>query len=391
MQEQANSQFDIRVERKNTNCLQYDALDRVFGAKDVLPMWVADMGFRAPQPVLDALSQRIEHGVFGYGLKSESWFQSITDWMSKRHQWPIKNEWISFCPGVVPSFNIIVEVFTRPGDGIIIQPPVYPPFFDAVTKRNRELLTNPLRKTDKGYEIDFDDFKIKARNAKMFILCNPHNPVGRVWTKNELEKLASICLENDVLIVSDEIHSDLVFKPHKHNPLASLSPEVADKTITCMAPSKTFNLAGLASSVTIASNEKLRKGFQQWLASFHLDGGNVPGVIALETAYRYGEPWLEELLTYIEANFDVFREGLSCRIPQLSMDKPQATYLGWVDFSKLNLNSKELKKLVIEEAKLGFNSGAVFGEGGEQFMRVNFANQRSIVYEALDRLERALK
>jgi cystathionine beta-lyase len=391
MKEQMSSQFDISVERKNTNCLQYDALGKVFGAEDVLPMWVADMGFRAPQPVLDALSQRIEHGIFGYGLKSESWFQSITDWMLKRHQWSIENEWISFCPGVVPTFNIAVEVFTRPGDGILVQPPVYPPFFDAVTKRNRVLLSNPLIKTEDGYAIDFDDFRAKAKNATMFILCNPHNPVGRVWSKDELSKMADNCLENNVLIVSDEIHSDLVFKPNKHIPLASLSPEVADKTITCMAPSKTFNLAGLASSVAIASNAKLCKGFQQWLASFHLDGGNVPGIIALEAAYRYGEPWLEELLVYIEHNIDVFREGLASRIPQLSMIKPQATYLGWVDFSRLNMDSKEIKKLVVEKAKLGFNSGASFGEGGEQFMRVNFANQRSIVYEALDRLEYALK
>ncbi len=382
------SQFDQIIARENTNCVQFDARKVVFGSEEVLPMWVADMNFAAPQVILDVITQRCQHGIFGYGIKSDSWYQSIIEWLSHRHQWNIEQSWINFCPGVVPSFNMAVELYTNPGDGVIIQTPVYPPFISAVEGRGRKLLNNQLIKTDEGYRIDFEDFKLKAKEAKLFILCSPHNPVGRVWTRNELEQLATICLENNVLVVSDEIHADLVFKPHKHIAFATLSDEIANNCITLVAPSKTFNIAGLAASVAIIPNTTLRTKYKNWLASYHLDGGNILGIAALEAAFRHGEPWLNELLIYVEENFDLLQKGLKEHVPTIKMHKPEGTYLVWLDFTQTKLPHAEIKRLLIEKAKLGINDGLTFGLGGENHMRINLAYPRTFVAEALERLTR---
>ena len=389
MKNEGKSQFDRIIDRTNTNCLQVDARKRVFGTNEVLPMWVADMSFSVPSAIVDELTKKVQHGVYGYGLKSDSWHQSIVDWLARRHQYTIEAEWISYCPGVVPAFNIAVELFTNPGDGIIVQTPVYPPFISAVEGRGRKLLNNQLVKTETGYKIDFEDFKEKAKQAKMFILCSPHNPVGRVWTREELQQLADICLENNILVISDEIHSDLVFKPSKHISFATLSPEIANNCITLIAPSKTFNIAGLAASVAVISNAALRTKFKNWLAGFHLDGGNIFGIAALEAAFRYGEPWLNELIDYLEDNIDYLQQGLKERVPLVSMIKPEGTYLVWLDFIKTGLSHAEIKQRLIEKAQLGINDGVTFGAGGEGYMRINMAYPRSYIKEALVRLERA--
>lgn len=385
------SQFDVVVPRHNTCSEKWNNLDAVFGTSDVLPMWVADMDFTAPPVVLEAIAKRAAHGVYGYPFRTDGFYQAICSWMQRRHNWTIQPEWILNIPGVVPGISVAIQAFTQPGDKIIIQPPVYPRFFSCVTQSGRQLVENPLIDEGGKYVMNFDQLTQLAREGpKMLVLCNPQNPGGRSWTKAELDTLSQICLEYRIILVSDEIHGDLIFKGYRHTPLASISPEVAKQTITLTAPTKTFNVAGLSTAVAIVSDEGLRKKLNNVLEVLHINEGNIFGNLALEVAYRHGELWLEELLEYLESNVDYLVQFFAEKIPQIKVSKPECTYLAWLDCRGLGVDAGRLKPFFIKEAKVGLSAGRAFGKPGEGFMRLNFGCPRSILQEGLERIERAV-
>jgi len=379
--------FDKLINRKDTASVKYDLREKLFGNSEVLPMWVADMDFEVPEYITEALSERIKHGVFGYTYRPDSFFETISSWISRRHGWDISPETIGFSPGIVPALNMCILEFTDPGDAVVVQPPVYFPFFSAVSKHGRKLVYNQLLEKDGYYSIDFDAMEESfSSGAKMFFLCNPHNPVGRVWTRMELERMADLCVRYKVLVISDEIHADLVLGGRKHIPLASLGTEIADLCLTCMAPSKTFNLAGLYTSMVIASNPKLKKRYDKVLDAVHVGGDNIFGQLALEAAYTHGDEWLDQLLVYLEKNYQLLCKQLKSSVPDLIVSPLEATYLVWLDFSFLGMNDNELKEFMIGQAGLGLNDGPMFGPGGEQHQRMNIATPRSILEEGLGRL-----
>ncbi|WP_044747383.1 MalY/PatB family protein [Bacillus alveayuensis] len=381
--------FDDFIERRNTYSVKWDETERVFGVKDVLPMWVADMDFKAPQEVLEALAKRVEHGVFGYTSIPASLKQAVCDWMAGKHEWRIDSKWLSFSTGVVPALAIAIQAFTSPGDKVIVQTPVYYPFFQLVEKNNRELVLNPLQLRNGKYEIDFTDLKEKIKRAKLLLLCNPHNPGGRVWSKEELTRLGELCLEYNVIVVSDEIHSDLVFSGSHHTPFASISKEFAQNSVTCIAPTKTFNLAGLQSAISIIPNRTLKKQFdsvQQRQGFFTL---NTFAVVGTEAAYRYGEPWLNDLLKYLQGNIELTYSFIEKHLPKLKVMKPEATYLVWIDCRKLQKSDQELKQLLLQKGRIAVESGIKFGEEGSGFIRLNVACTRETLQEALRRLDAA--
>jgi cystathionine beta-lyase len=383
--------FDRIIDRRGTYSYKYDGLKKVFGREDVLPMWVADMDFAVPPAVQEAIRRRAEHPIYGYTFRPEEYYLSIVDWIGRRHGWQVKREWISYSPGIVPALNMVVQGFTQPGDGVILQSPVYHPFFWAIDLNHRRLVNNRLVEKDGYYTFDFDDLEVKAKEAKLLLLSNPHNPVGRSWDEEELRRLGEICVENDVLIVSDEIHADLTLPGHHHVPLASLSEEIAAHTITCMAPSKTFNLAGLSTSSVIISDEKIRTRFKEVVESLHIGGGNLFGIEASIAAYNHGEPWLDALLQYLSDNIVYVRDLLTQEMPQLTLSQVEATYLLWLDFRRTGMDAEGLRKFMLEEAKVGGNDGAMYGPGGEGFFRLNVACPRVIVGEAFERIYKALK
>lgn len=383
--------FDKIIERKNTNCVKWDFVDNYLGEKDVLPMWVADMDFPSPKPVIDAIKKRAEHEVYGYTDRSEAYYQSMIDWMLERHDWEIKKEWIAFIPGVVPAINMAVLAFTQPGDKIIVQSPVYFPFFAAVENNKRKLVNNQLKLENDRYVMDFEDLEKKIDSkVKMLILCSPHNPVGRVWTKDELIRLGEICLKNNIIILSDEIHSDIVYKGSKHIPIASISEEFAQNTITCIAPSKTFNVAGLATSNVIIPNEELLAKFNQMIENIHIGMTNIFGAVALEAAYTYGKEWLDELLVYLLGNTHYAINFIEDRIPKIKVIKPEGTYLLWLDCRELGMKQNELNQFMLKKAKVALSDGSVFGPGGRGFLRMNIGCPRVILKEGLERIERAV-
>ena len=371
--------------------MKHDMLGSIFGKDDVLPMWVADMDFRTPDFIMKAITQRAKHEALGYTFKGKSFFKSIVNWIENRHQWAIKPEWISYSPGVVPSLAMIVHAFTKPGDKILIQSPVYYPFFSTILDNGRQVINNELIYENGEYSIDFENLQkqIDSR-TKMLIFCSPHNPVGRVWNKDELRNLAEICIRNNVLMVSDEIHSDLILSDHKHIPLASIDEETAQWTISTFAPSKTFNLAGLSTSYLVISNQKLKKIYDNFLFDLHLKNGNIFGDVALEAAYSFGHQWLDELMLYLESNIKLVGEFANQHGDRISLVHPEATYLLWLDFRKLNVDDYRLKELMIYKAGLGMNPGIQFGEGGSGFMRMNVACSSWVVKQALDQLGNAL-
>lgn len=388
----ADFDFDRVINRKGTHSFKYDGLEKVFGTNDVLPMWVADMDFAVPPAVSEAIRRRAEHPIYGYTFRPDAYYASIVNWMNKRHGWNIEKEWIQYSPGVVPVLNMVVQGITQPGDGVILQSPVYHPFFHAVNLNHRRLLNNRLKESENGtYVFDFDDLAEKAKEAKLLLLSNPHNPVGRSWNEEELRTLGEICAANDVLIVSDEIHADLTLPGYHHTPLARLSEEIAAHTITCMAPSKTFNLAGLSTSSVIISNSEKRKRFKEVIESLHLGMGNLFGMEASIAAYNHGEEWLDALLEYIRGNVDYARTFLAEKMPEVTLSPVEATYLLWLDFRRTGMGAEELKQFMTEEAKVGGNDGAMYGPGGEGFVRLNVACPRKIVEEAFERIYKALK
>ena len=382
--------FDEIIDRQKTDSIKYDLRKLIFGREDVLPMWVADMDFKTPDFIIESIKNRLNHPVLGYTLEPSGMDEAIMDWMKTRHGWHIRKEWIVSGPAVVPSMAVLVHAFSDPRDEIIVQKPVYFPFFRTITNHNRYILNNPLTNRNGRYEMDLDDLikKITPR-TKMIFLCNPHNPGGRVWREKELKALADICLENNILIISDEIHSDLVLFGNKHIPTASINEDISRNTITCMSSSKTFNTAGLASAYVIISNLKNRRIYKEKLNDFHLNIGNIAGLFAQEAAYRNGSEWLEQLLKYLEGNIDYLADFMQNHLPSVKVMKPEGTYLVWMDFRDANIDTKKLKKFIIEEAGLGLSDGFLFGEEGLGFQRLNLACPRSVLKKGLEGLLKA--
>lgn len=365
---------------------------KIFGREDIVPMWIADMDFESPKPVVDAIVKRAEHGIFGYAFRPSSYSESIINWFSKRYSWEINKDWINYSPGVVPALSFIALSFSHPGDKIIVQSPAYRRFFEVITPNGRQVLNNPLLLKNGKYIIDFDDFEKKAGDsrAKLFFLCNPHNPVGRVWTREEIIKLGRICIKNNIIIVSDEIHSDLIYKGYKHVIFASISEEFAQNSIILNSPSKTFNLAGLQTSIVIIPNKKYYKIYDNKISSLKVGRSNVFGLVALEAAYNFGEDWLKQLLEYLEENLKYLTNFFKERVPKIKVIKPEGTYLVWLDCRQLALNDLELRKFMIEKAKVGLIEGYKFGQGGEGFQRINIGCPRSILKKSLERIEKAV-
>lgn len=380
--------FDERIDRTNTNCIKYDARNMFFGKEDVLPLWVADMDFRTPDFIVEAIRKRAEHELFGYTFRAESYNQSIVNWLKRRHNWEIKPEWISFSPGVVAGLTLAIEAFSKPGDGVILQPPVYFPFFDSVKGTGREMIENPLRLENGRYYFDLEDLKQKITSkTKLLLLSNPHNPGGMAWTREELSELAQICLENKILIISDEIHSDLIFDGYRHTPLAGISHEIAQNCVICMAPSKTFNTAGLTTSFLVIPNKRHLVAYERVMRLPHLHMGNIFGTVALEAAYTHGDEWLAQLLSYLQENYKLLEKFFRENLPEVKVMRPEATYLIWIDFSALGLADEDLNKRLIEGG-VGLNRGVQFGKQGSGFMRLNIGCTRTVLQEALERINK---
>ncbi len=397
--------FDQVIERHGTGSVKwefiihknhFDHWDETHpsrGNERVLPLWVADMDFLCPQPVVDALVARAQHGIYGYTVAWNDYYEAVMHWMQKRHGWQVQREWITSCPGVVPALNLLVRTFVRPGEKVLIQRPVYYPFTSSAENNGAVVVSNSLVYKDGGYRMDFDDLEAKASDpqVKMAILCHPHNPVGRVWTKDELLRFGEICLERNILVASDEIHGDLVRKDVCFIPFASLSEEFSQHSVTCTAPSKTFNVAGLHTSNIIIPNPELRDAFRKTLRATGLGGINPFGMEALIAAYREGEDWLEQVLDYIWDNYEYMKDFITHHLSQVTILPLEGTYLAWLDFRALGLNKDELEHLMLEEARVYLDQGYIFGPEGEGFERINIACPRAILVEAMERIRRAVK
>ncbi len=386
--------FDEIINRQGTNAIKYEpkVLKEMFGSEDLLPMWVADMDFKCPDVIVDAITERAAHGIFGYSDMDDAFYDVFIDWNIRRNQWKINREWICYSPGIVPAVNYIIQAFCHPGDKVIIQNPVYYPFAQAIVNNGAQVIYNPLVKTENQYEMDFENLEeiVKDSRVKLLILCNPHNPIGRVWRREDLLKLGEICIANNVMVISDEIHSDLIMSGHKHVPFASLSESFAQNSITCMAPSKTFNIAGLQISNIIIPNRQFRTTFQSILENNAIKHPNIFGIVAQKAAYGKGEPWLEDVLSYIEENMDYIDTFVKSKLPEIKLIKPEATYLAWLDFSGLGMDKLTLEKWMHGEVKLALDEGYIFGEGGEGYERINVACPREILIEAFNRIEKAI-
>ena len=384
--------FDTIIDRRGTNSLKYDfAVERGKG-EDVLPLWVADMDFQTAPEILDRLEKTVKHGIFGYSEGKGEYFQALAGWYQKNFGWEVKPDWLVKTPGIVFALAAAIQAFTREGESILIQQPVYYPFTEVIEDNRRVLVNNPLELVDGHYQIDFEDFerKITEHQVKLFLLCSPHNPVGRVWQEWELRKMADICLKHGVLIASDEIHNDFTWPGHKHFVLADLAPEYADITITCTAPTKTFNLAGLQISNILISNRELKTKFELVIAAAGYSQVNLMGLVACQTAYEEGADWLRQLKEYLKDNLDYVREYLNLKLPEIKLIEPEGTYLIWLDCRGLNMTEQEREELIVKKARLWLDSGAIFGEAGEGFERINIACPRVVLEDALSRLEKAI-
>jgi cystathionine beta-lyase len=383
--------FDVPIPREGTDCIKYDLREETFGRRNVIPMWVADMDFRTPGFIVDKLRERLSHEIYGYSFRPTEYYSSIINWLRIRHNWQVEREWICFSPGIVPALNLCTLAFTRPGDSIIVQPPVYFPFFSAVEAHGRNLVYNRLAEKNGRWLMDFDSLASSIDgNTKMIIISNPHNPVGRVWLREEIEQLADICLKNNILILSDEIHCDLILPGFHHTPLAGISEKIADITVTCLAPSKTFNLAGLSTSSLIISNPVLRKYFTKKIESLHIGNGNIFGTIASIAAYSEGHEWLDALMNYLDQNADYVIRCCRELIPEIIPVQPEATYMIWLDCRKFGMTGKELQEFFVSKAGVGMNEGSSFGPGGEGFMRMNLATTHQSVIRAMEQIEKAV-
>ena len=383
--------FDEPDRREGTDCIKYDCREEIFGSKNIIPMWVADMDFNTPDFVVESLQKRLKHEIFGYSFRPDEYYSSMINWLKSRHNWNIEKDWISFCPGIVPALNFCTLAYTQPGDSIIVQPPVYFPFFSAVESHGRKLIYNRLTESE-GKSIMDNNSLVSGIDSKtrMIFISNPHNPVGRVWTPEELNNLADICLNNNILMISDEIHCDLVLPGFTHTPLASLSEKIAAKTITLIAPSKTFNLAGLSTSSVIIPDPSLRKSFNRIVDNLHIGNGNIFGTIASISAYTNGHKWLDALLDYIDHNVEFVKDYCREMIPEIEPVEPEATYMIWLDCRKFGMTGKELQNFFVSKAGVGMNEGSTFGPGGEGFMRMNLGATHNTVMKALEQIEKAV-
>ena len=389
--------FDAILDRSGTGSIKWDYGQWCPDRDDVLPMWVADMDFRSPSPVIDALKNAVDHGVFGYTLLPKSALECVVAWCSKRYRWTLSPSHLSFSPGVVTALNVAIQAYTNPGDRVVIQAPVYPPFFSAVNHNNRELVVNQLVVGRNGtYGIDFESLRASIdHRTKLLVLCNPHNPVGRVWTVDELQQLAQIAIEFDLLVFSDDIHADLVFQPNTHVPIASLGSEIADRTVTAIAPSKTFNIPGLQASIVIATNPQHQRSFDQ--TQERVFGHVTPNsfaAVAIEAAYGRSEHWLEAVLEYLKRNRETAVQFIRNQLSDVTVPEPEATYLLWLDFSAYarehDLSNDDVRKLLYCTAGVALNDGRTFGPGGDMHFRLNFGCPASMLQNGLNRIASAL-
>ena len=387
-----NTNFDEVIERRNTDCLKFDFAVKRGMPEDVLPLWVADMDFKTSSIVLDKIKERVEHGIFGYTETGDNYFDALYSWLDKNHNFKIEKRWVVKTPGVVFAIASAIKAFTNEGDAVLIEQPVYYPFSGVIRDNKRRVVSNDLVLTDNKYHIDFDDFekKIVENKIKLFVLCNPHNPVGRVWTKDELIKLIDICIKHDVIIFSDEIHADFTYEGYTHIPLINADERIKDYCIIATAPTKTFNLAGLQISNIIIPGEEIRRKFIKDVDAVGYSEANTIGIVACEAAYRYGQEWYEELKKYLKGNLDFVRDYLERELPQIKLIEPEGTYLIWLDFRGLSLCERELEELIVKKAGLWLDNGAIFGRTGAGFQRINIATNRSVLKEALDRIKAAI-
>lgn len=391
--------FDQICNRKNTDCLKWDMMEPIFGSGDLIPLWVADMDLPVAKPITDALKKRVEHPFYGYSQAGASVLNSVVERMKRKYNWDIRSEWIVFTPGVVPALHVAVRSLTHPGDEVILQEPTYHPFFPVVVNSGCKIVNNGLKIDNNRYEIDYkgleEKFHSKSRSfqeagrIKTIIFCNPHNPVGRLWKRDEIIKMGEIVINNGAVVISDEIHCEILFKDQKHTPFASISEKFEENSIVCMSPSKTFNLAGLEVSTIIIPNKKLRDNFINTRSGI-VPNPNLFGYTALEAAYRHGDEWLEQVLDYLQENLDCLKLYIENRIPDIKVIDPEGTYLIWLDFRDLGMDNQTLSKFMKREAKVGLEDGFIFGESGSGFMRMNIACPRSILAEALKRIENAV-
>lgn len=384
--------FDTVPNRRGTNCFKYDFAREMGMPEDVLPLWVADMDFPTAPAVLERLHALAEHGIFGYTGVKDAYFSAVHNWYAQRFGWETQRSWLVTTPGVVFAIAIAIRAFTQTGDAILIQQPVYYPFANKVTENDRQLVVNPLILKNGRYEMDFADMerKIADNHVKMLLLCSPHNPVGRVWTKEELLRVGEICQKHGVLVVSDEIHADFTYAGHTHRVFASVKSEFADFTITCTAPSKTFNLAGLQNSNIFIPNRQLRHAYKKELSACGCGGTNCMGMAACQAAYEAGADWLEQLKQYLAGNLAYVRQFLREKLPDIALIEPEGTYLVWLDLRKLGLTEQQQRQLIVQDAKLWLDTGTLFGQGGEGFERINIACPRATIEQAMQRLERAV-
>jgi cystathionine beta-lyase len=381
--------FDEIIDRRGTESVKWDAVSERWGRNDLLPMWVADMDFRTPSFVMNALRKRLEHEVLGYTFACEEWYTSIINWLQSRHGWKVKREELTFMPGIVRGLAFAIQCFTEKGDKVMVMPPVYHPFFLVTEKNKREVVYSPLVLRDGQYYIDFDRFRKDIQGCKILILSNPHNPGGRVWTREELEQIAEICYESKTLVISDEIHADLTLPPYQHITFALVSEKARQNSLVFMSPSKAFNMPGLASSYCIIENKEICRCFQEYMEASELSEGHLFAYLSVAAAYSNGTEWLDQVLAYIQSNIDFTDAFLSEYIPNIKMIRPQASYLVFLDCRTLGLNQKELVDLFVDGAHLALNDGTMFGKEGEGFMRLNVACPRSVLEKALKQLKKA--
>lgn len=382
--------FDQVINRNGNRAAKYDERVKKFGTDKVIPLWIADMDFRTAQPIIDAMKRRADEGIWGYTSRPDSYFDAICCWQERRNGWKIDKNLVSWSLGVVPALSAIVNLFSKPGEKVMIQTPVYSEFYDVTEAWGREVVENQLVEKDGHWGVDFEDFEQKAKEVKIFLLCSPHNPLGIVWTKEELQRMADICIANNVLLVSDEIHSDLIFHGKKHIPTATVSKEIAGKIISCISGTKTFNLAGLQASTTVFPDKETKDIFDRFWMNMDIQRNNAFSSIAMEAAFNEGEEWLEQLLVYLDGNFEYVRSFCEENIPQIKVNVPDATYLMWLDCRELGMDNEGLRKFMIEEAGLGLNEGYTFGRSLTGFMRLNAACPRSILQQAMKQLKEAV-
>lgn len=384
-----STKLEFIEDRRGTDSMKWDMTEARFGAKDVIPLWVADMDIKAPRPVIDALKDKVEHGIFGYPAPSVKADEAICTWLLNRYSWEVNPESFIYTSGIVPTISHMIQAFTEPGDEVIIQTPVYYPFYDVIEKNGRIILKNSLKRVEDQYEMDYDHLEsLITEKTKVLLLSHPHNPVGRVWKQEELEKVAQICKKHDLLVISDEIHADLLFDGQKHIPIASINEDMAMRTLTCLAPSKTFNLAGIQASYAVVIDPNKRLKLKQFIQST-FSSINIFSQAATEAAYRHGEEWLSELMDYIQQNYEFVEQYFKEHMPKIKPIKPEGTYLLWIDFEELGMPEKERNEWLLHEAKVAFNHGPIFGPEGEHFERMNLACSKDTLAKALKQMKQA--